>query len=117
MLEEGAERLVFLHRPGELGEVLEPAGALGRAVGLEHRGVARFVEHEPGELGVGQLVEPGAPAGEIADQIAERAARLGGQLVGVEDRRGGQGERHALGAGELRGASPPPCRRGRAWGC
>ena len=63
MLEEGAERLVFLHRAGQLGEVLEAAGAFGRAVGLEHRGVAGFVEHQPGELGMRQLVEPARASG------------------------------------------------------
>ena len=52
MLEEGAERLVFLHRAGELGEVFEAAGAFGRAIGLEHRGVAALVEDEAGEIGV-----------------------------------------------------------------
>ena len=31
MLEEGAERLVILHRAGEFGEVLEAAGAFGLA--------------------------------------------------------------------------------------
>ena len=29
MLEEGAERFIFLHRAGELGEVFEAAGAFG----------------------------------------------------------------------------------------
>jgi hypothetical protein len=37
MLEEIAERLVFLHRAGEFGQVFEPAGAFGAALGLEHR--------------------------------------------------------------------------------
>ena len=101
MLEERAERLIFLHRPRQLGEVFEPAGALGRAVGLEHRGIAGFVEDQAGELGVRQLVELRPPAREIADQIAERAARRAGQLVAVEDAGGGEGQRDALGAGEL----------------
>ena len=42
-----------------------------------------------------------APAGEIADEVAERAAGGAGQLVGVEDAGGGEGERDLLGAGEL----------------
>ena len=117
MFEEGAERLIFLHRAGELGEILEPAGALGRAVGLEHRGVARFVEDEAGELGMGQLVELRAPAGEIADQIAERR----GAPAGSARRCRGSARRPERAGcprrGRAGGASPPPCRRGRAWGC
>ena len=55
MLEEGAERFIFFHRARELGEVFETAGAFGRAVGLEHRGVAALVEQDARELGVGEL--------------------------------------------------------------
>ena len=45
MFEERAERFIFLHRPGKFGEVLKPARGFGAALGLEHRGVARFLEH------------------------------------------------------------------------
>ena len=99
MLEEGAERFIFLHRAGELGEVFEAAGAFGRAVGLEHRGVAALVEHDAGELGMGQLARHLPPAGDVGDEIAEAAARLRGQLVAVEQGRGGEQQRLLRGAG------------------
>src|SRR3546814_6797590 len=93
MLQEGAERFIFLHGAGELGQVFEAAGAFGGAIGLEHRGVARFVEDEAGELRMGQLVESGAPTGEVGDEVAERAAGLASQLVGVEHLGGGGNQR------------------------
>jgi hypothetical protein len=40
MFEEGAERLIFLHGARQLAEVLQTAGGFGRALVLEHRGVA-----------------------------------------------------------------------------
>ena len=101
VLEEGAERLVILHRAGELGEVFEAAGAFGRAVGLEHRGVAGFVEDQAGELGVGKLVELRRASGRNRRPGCRALRRAGaGQLVRVEDARGGDGERDLLGAGE-----------------
>ena len=45
-----------------------------------------------------QLVAMRAPAGEVADEIAERAAGLRGQLVGVEDARGGRDQQRLLAA-------------------
>ena len=48
MLEEAGEVVIFLHRARELGEVLEPAGGLGAALGLERGGVARFLEDDAG---------------------------------------------------------------------
>jgi hypothetical protein len=101
MLEERGEALIFLHRADELVEVLEAAGGFGGAIGLPHRGVAALVEDDAGELGMGEGVAHAPPAGDVADEIAERAAGLGGELVGVEDARAGGGEREALGAGEL----------------
>ena len=55
VLQECLQRFIFLHRARELGEIFEPAGAFGRAVRLEHRGVAALVEHDAGELGVGKV--------------------------------------------------------------
>ena len=101
MLEEAAEAVILLHRAGQLDEVVQPAGALGRSVGLEHGGVAALVEHLTGELGRAGRGQPVAPRGDVADQPAERLARLPGQLVGIEDAGGGEGQRHALGAGVL----------------
>ena len=101
MLEEGAERLIFLHRAGQFGEVLEAAGGFGAALGLEHGGVAAFVEHQAGELGVGQLVGHRPPAARCRRRSGRAtAARLRGQFVAVEHLRGGEEERLAGGAGE-----------------
>ncbi len=50
---------------------------------------------------MGEGVAHAPPAGEIGDEVAQRAAGLCGQLVGVEDSRGGGGEGDAVGAGEL----------------
>ena len=75
MLEEGAEAFIFLHRAGELGEVLEPAGGLGAALGLEHGGVAAFVEQDAGELGVRQLARHLPPAGDVGDETRPRLLR------------------------------------------
>ena len=102
MLEEGAERLVFLHRAGELGEVLEPAGALGRAVGLEHRGVAaiRRASAGPARDGAARRAAPRQRAKSPTRLPSERA-RLPGQLVAVEDlRRRRCGSGTPCGAGE-----------------
>ena len=52
MLEEGFERVIFFHRANEFGEVFKPSRRLGAAIGLQHRGIARFVEDELRQLGV-----------------------------------------------------------------
>src|SRR3546814_14461578 len=91
MLQEGAERFIFLHGAGELGQVFEAAGAFGGAIGLEHRGVARFVEDEAGELRMGQLVESGAPTGAVGAEVAERAAGLASHASSGERRGGNEG--------------------------
>src|SRR3546814_5523063 len=49
---------------------------------------------------MGQLVESGAPTGEVGDEVAERAAGLASQLVGVEHLGGGGNQRNADSAGE-----------------
>ena len=115
MLEEGAERFIFFHRARELGEVFEAAGAFGRAVGLEHRGVAALVEHDPGELGMRKLARHLPPAGDVGDEIAEAAARLRRQLVAVEQASRRRAAAVAASRGRGGGSSRPPCRRGRAW--
>ena len=43
MFQERAQRLIFFHRAGEFGEVLQPSGAFGAAFGLQHRGIAALV--------------------------------------------------------------------------
>ena len=133
MLEEGAERLIFLHRAGQLGEVFEPARGLGAFVGLERGGVAGFVEDDSRELGVGDDALPlrrlrrhlprwgreafGAAAGDVADEIGEGAARLGGQFVAVEQLGGGHEQAGCRWRATCGGWSRRPCRRGRAWAC
>ena len=59
------------HRPGELGEILEAARALGGAVGLEHGGVAAFVEQDASKLGMGKGARHLAPSGDFGDKAAQ----------------------------------------------
>ncbi len=100
VLEEAGEALELVHGAHQLLEVLQPAGGVGRAVLLPHLGVAALVEHDLGQLGVRQrLVLALAPAVEGADQVAQRAARLGLELVGLDHRARGLGERDAALAG------------------
>src|SRR3546814_9150441 len=49
---------------------------------------------------MGQRVESGARTGEVGDEVAERAAGLASQLVGVEHLGGGGTQRNADSAGE-----------------
>ena len=95
MLEEGSERFIFFHRSSELGEVFKAAGRFRGAVGLEHCRIACFLEHDPGELGMGQRVRHLAPAAKVGDEIAERAPRLRGQFVAVE-KMGGRDQQRLL---------------------
>ena len=62
MLEERAEGLIFLHRAGQLGEILEPTGGFGAALGLEDGGIARFIEDDAGEFGVGEVRRRSPPS-------------------------------------------------------
>ena len=52
VLEEALQVLEFLHGAHQLLEVFQAAGGVGRAVLLPHVGVAGFIEHDFGELGV-----------------------------------------------------------------
>ena len=83
MLEEGAQRLVFLHRADQLLQVFEPAGRFGRAVVLPHLGVAALLQDDLGELGVRLGLEQALPAREIGGDLAQRRARLRLQLVAL----------------------------------
>ena len=56
VLEEPLQVLELLHRADELLEVFQPSGGVGRAVALPHVGVARLVEHDLDQLGMGQDV-------------------------------------------------------------
>ena len=54
VFEETREVLELLHRADEFLQVLQAAGGVGGAVLLPHLGVAAFVEHDLGQLGVRQ---------------------------------------------------------------
>ena len=95
VLEEALQVLELLHGADQLLEVFEPAGGVGGAVLLPHLGVAGLVEDDLGELVVRQRIALLAPAVESVEHAAQRAARLGLQLVGLDHGAGGLGERHA----------------------
>ena len=115
VLEEGAERFIFFHRARELGEVFETAGALRRAVGLEHRRVAALVEQDAGKLGVGQR----SPTSAASGRCRRRNCRgCGAPAASARRCRAAWPRRGAAVAawrGRGGGWSRPPCRRGRAW--
>ena len=67
MIEESGEVFEFRERVDQLLQVLQPAGAGGRAVLLPHLGVAGFVEHPADDLGMRRLGESAAPAAKLAD--------------------------------------------------
>ena len=119
MLEEGAERFIFLHRAGRARRGFRAGRRLSAdAVGLEHRGVAALVEHDAGELGMGQLGRHLPPAGDVGDETAEAAARLRACSSSLSSRlRGGEQQRLLRRRGRGGGWWRPPCRRGRAWAC
>ncbi len=98
VLEEAGKILELLHGADELFQVLEPPGGIGGAVALPHLGVAGFVEHDLREPHVRKLVLLRAPALERGEQVAQRRARLGLELVGLDHRPRGRGERHAAAA-------------------
>ena len=95
VFEKALQVLELVHRADEFFQVLQPAGGVGGAVLLPHLGVAGFVEHDFGELGVRKAVALLAPAVERFEQAAQRAARLRLQLVGFDHGARGFGQRHA----------------------
>ena len=95
VFEEALQVLELLHRAHELLEVFEAAGGVGGAVLLPHLGVAGLVEHDLGQLGVRQRIALLAPAVERVEHVAQRAARLRLQLVGLDDGARGFDQRHA----------------------
>ncbi|MGY4597607.1 hypothetical protein ACVWXL_005353 [Bradyrhizobium sp. GM22.5] len=78
--------LELLHRAHQLLEVFEPTRGVRRTVLLPHLGVAALVEHDLGELGVRGDLALGAPAVELGDDVAQGAARLRLQLIGLDHR-------------------------------
>ena len=99
MLEEALQVLELLHRTHQLLEVIEPAGGVGGAVLLPHLGIAALVEHDFGQFSMRGDLALGAPAVEMQDQIAQRAARLRLQLVGLDHGAGGLEQGNAALAG------------------
>ena len=70
-------------------------GASARAVGLPHLGVAGLFEDDLGELGMAEVVDLAAPAGERGEQVAERVrVRAASSSVSIEIL-GGVDQRHA----------------------
>ena len=80
--------------------VFQPPRCLGGAFGLQHRGIAAFVEQDAREFGMGQCARHVAPARKAGEKARQRASRLRGQLVGVEDQRRRRRQRRAFRAGE-----------------
>ena len=95
VLEEAREVLELVHGADKLFQVLQAAGGVCVAVLLPHVRIAGLVEHDLRELGMGQRIPLGAPALERGEQIAQRPAGLGLELVGLDHRSGGGRERDA----------------------
>ncbi len=74
MFEKAAEVFELGHRDDEFLEVFQAAGGIGRALGLPHPGIARFVEHDLHQIGVRNPPGLVAPAVERRDKPGERIA-------------------------------------------
>ena len=81
VFEKTAEIFKLTHRAHKFFKVFEAAFGFGAFVVLPHFGVARLVEHDFGQLRMGQHVHLFAPAGETFDQQAQCGAGLARQLV------------------------------------
>ena len=101
VFEETLQVLEFLHRAHELFQVLQPPSGVGGAVLLPHLGVAEFVQHDFGELGMRQAIALITPAVERLDQPAQRAARLRLERVTCDHRARRFRHRHAARAGVI----------------
>ena len=116
MLEEARERVELLHEADQLFQVLELRLRLRRALGLPHAGIAGLIEDQLGELGMPHRVDQRAPAVEGSDQVGKRLARLGLELLGLDDQPRRLEQRHPLRARQLmhgleaRFAETPPRR-------
>ena len=101
MLQEAVEVLELLHAGDQLFQIFQPARRIGRFVGLPHGGVSGFVEHGAGKLRMRNAPDQIAPAGKIAHQSAQRVARPGRDVVGVDQPQRRFGQRHSCGPGNL----------------
>ena len=95
VLQEAAEVRELLHGADEFLQVLEAAGGLGRAVLLPHLGVAGFLQHRSGELACVMRLDRPAQRAKAAVRSRRVGARLGLQLVGLDELAGGLHQRHA----------------------
>src|SRR3546814_2582198 len=55
MFEERLECFILLHQAGDLLQILQSSGGFDRAIGLEHRDIARFLHDEFGQLAGAEL--------------------------------------------------------------
>jgi hypothetical protein len=82
VLEETLQVLELFHGAYQLLEVFEPAGRVGGMFLLPHLGVAGLIEHDLGKLVVWGDLALSPPAVERGDEVAQRRARLGLELLG-----------------------------------
>ena len=101
MLEEIAQREIFLHRAGEFRKVLGAPRAFGRAVGGEHRVVAALLHHQPQQIGGRERLGLLAPVQELAHQPADGDRSALGQFVAIRQLQRGRRQRQA-GAARVR---------------
>ncbi len=95
MLEEACERVELLHEADQLLQILELRLRLRRALGLPHAGIAGLIEDQLGKLGMAHGVDQRAPAVERRDEVEQRLARPGLQLLGLDDQPRRLQQRHA----------------------
>src|SRR3546814_8949049 len=100
MLQEPRQVLELLHRRDQLLEILELARRLRLLARLPHVGIAGFVEHGLGEVGVRYVLGAPSPAVEVLNDAGQTAARGGLQLVGLDELQRRGVKRAALGAGK-----------------
>ena len=77
VLEEGAEVGKFAHRAHEFLEVVEPAGRVGRPLGLPHVDIAALLENLLRQLVVRDLARPLAPQFDPGDEVAAESRAAG----------------------------------------
>ena len=99
MLQEPRQGFKTLHRADEFLEVVQPPRRFRRLVGLQHVGIAAFLQHHLGQFGVRQYARRLAPAREVGRQRGQGLARLGRQFVRVGDLARRRQQRQMAGAG------------------
>ena len=115
MFEEAGQVLEFLQRADQFLQVLQPARRLGRFVGLQHGGIAAFVQHRLGQFGMRQPVEQRCASARSCAPVrsatcAAWASARRSRPAAAPLRTATRGRR-----GRCRASPAAPCRRGRAW--